>query len=79
MPEWRQYRPHFAPHVLGEYEPRTFNDEVKMHNPQTIRMKCEQCGTKWATVCSTGQVRVHIQRFAVRHLHRDPFEPEVKK
>lgn len=71
-----EWSPHFAPHVKGRYEPRTYNREAGMHNPQAIYMHCtfEGCGTKWNTVCSTGQVRGQIARFAARHLHRDPFE-----
>lgn len=75
-PEWRSYSPHFAPHVKGKYERRRHDAETGMPVPQAIKMECTfpDCGTKWATVCSTGQVRTHITRFAARHLHRDPME-----
>ena len=73
-----EWRPPFAMHVVGSYEPRVFNKDVGMYEPQVIRMHCENCGTKWNTVCSTGQVRAQIARFAARHLHRDPFAPPDK-
>lgn len=72
MAEWEEWVPSFAPHVKGRYERREFDPRTKMPVPQTVKMECTVCGTKWATVCSTGQVRTHIARFASLHLHRDP-------
>lgn len=66
-----QWRPPFAPHVLGEYERRRF-DEDGLPEPQLVVAVCEKCGARWQTQCSTGQVRTHISRFATIHLHRDP-------
>lgn len=77
-----EWRPQFATHVRGEYETREWEHEMlpdgsiaRLPMPQTVRMHCEHCGHRWATVCSTGQVRSQIARYARLHLHRDPFAP----
>lgn len=72
MAEWETWSPPATPNVIGEYERRVV-DERGVPQPQTVKMRCVTCGAKWATVCPTGHVRVHIARFAVKHMHRDPF------
>lgn len=77
-PEWRSLRPHFARHVLGEYQRRRWDKEGDPI-PQKVRMKCDQCGATAEGECPTGQVRVMVYRFARLHLHRDPLEaPRVR-
>lgn len=82
-PEWRTYRPTFAPHVVGDYETRAYKTEmlpdgrmVRMQMPQTIKLRCEQCGHRWSTVCTSGQVRSKVAQYGRQHLHRDPFAQE---
>ena len=75
--EWRTYRPQHAPHVVGRYERRTFDQEAQMFRDQRIEMTCERCGATWQTTCATGQVRTHIMRFGTVHLHRDPLAAPV--
>jgi hypothetical protein len=73
MDEWIAWRSPVAPHVLGEYEPRRY-DEEGTPEPQRVRFRCEVCQQSGAVECKTGQVRTHIQRFAASHLHHlDPF------
>ena len=64
------WRPQHAPHVEGSWTQRTFDDNG-MPEPQTVKMKCEKCGTTWQVPCSSGLVRAHVQRFSLQHLHRD--------
>jgi peptide methionine sulfoxide reductase MsrB len=45
-----------------------------MFEAQRIEIHCGRCGAHWVAMCSTGNVRSHIARFGVVHLHRDPFD-----
>lgn len=71
------YRPAFAPHVLGVYDERTFDQETGQPNEQRIDMTCEVCGAVHVVKCLTGHVRNHVVLFAKTHLHRDPFMSNV--
>lgn len=71
--EREQWSPPFALHVVGEYDRRTF-DEDGLPEPQKVVMDCKRCGAHWETMCSTGQVRAHISRFGMVHLHSDPLK-----
>ena len=66
---WTAWRPPAAEHVVGRWSQRVF-DEYGMPEPQRVEMQCEQCGVTWQTICSSGLVRAHVQRFALVHLHR---------
>lgn len=70
---WLEWRPQQAPHVLGTYEPRTWDTDGSPF-PQRIVMTCEKCGKTGQKLCTTGQVRASISAFAAAHLHRDPFQ-----
>lgn len=67
-----QWSPQFAPHVKGWYEQRQYDQETGLPETQRWGAECAICGTKWQGSCDSGQVRKHIQRFAIVHLHRDP-------
>lgn len=67
---WDQYRPDFAQHVLGRYAPRTF-DAHGLPNSQEWTALCEKCNETKRGWCDSGQVRKHIQRVAMAHLHAD--------
>lgn len=73
--EWREWRPPFAPFVVGRYQRRSFDHEVGMPNPQKVTMECTSCAVTWQTMCATGNVRSHIAKFARLHLHRDVLDP----
>ena len=68
---WEEFRPAFALHVLGRYEVRRF-DEDGMPETQLWTAFCERCQHLHHGACDSGQVRKHIQRFALVHLHADP-------
>lgn len=74
-PKWTDYRPAFAQHVLGRYEERQF-DEDGLPVTQRWTAYCETCQTPHQGWCDSGQVRKHIQRFAVVHLHGDPLQAQ---
>lgn len=68
---WEDYRPAFALHILGRYEQRQF-DEDGLPETQHWTAYCEKCNTAHQGACDSGQVKKHIQRFAVVHMHADP-------
>ena len=84
---WIEWRPVHAPHVRGEYQLRTIDEETGLPDPQSFRVECEhvndagsRCGARWAGECTSGRVREKIQMFAARHLHRDPLQaPRVER
>ena len=74
MRELTSYDPHWAPRVRGKIEaPATREDGLP--EEQKIFCECLECGTKWQTTCSSGHVRVHVNKFALQHIHRDPLDP----
>lgn len=75
---WEQWNPPNVPHVKGTFTQRTIDPDTKLPEEQTVRARCEQCGATWQTRCSSGRVREHIQRFALVHAHRDPFDTSSK-
>lgn len=77
--EWVEWNPKAVPHVVGRYEKR---QEPEPGHPaeQTVEATCNKCGGKLRTVCSSGNVRQHILRFAVHHMHSDPLDvPRVTR
>jgi len=68
-----EFRPQFAPHVSGRFAERTF-DHRGLPNSQLWTAYCERCGDAKQGSCDSGQVRQHIQRFAMVHLHKDPLD-----
>ena len=68
--ELQEWRPDWARHVVGRYEPRRYEDGQPL--PQKVVMHCETCGADWQAECPSGNVRRHIQNFAHAHAHRDP-------
>jgi hypothetical protein len=67
------WSPQMAPHVVGQFAARAF-DENGFPKPQPFEVVCTRCKQKWASMCTTGQIRSHVVSFATRHLHRDPLE-----
>lgn len=65
------WRPPSAPHVVGTWTPRSLDDKG-FPIPQRVECRCERCGQTWGTLCGSGLVRAHVQRFALGHLHADP-------
>jgi hypothetical protein len=71
-PEWEEWRPPFAKHVLGRYTPREHDPETGIVD-QMYSIQCETCHQSFGPVkCTTGAVREHITRFAIQHTHRNP-------
>lgn len=64
------WRPPHAPHVLGTWTPRRFENGLPV--PQEVRCACETCHATWTVSCSSGLPRARIQQFALVHLHSDP-------
>jgi len=69
-PTWDTYNPQFAPHVNGKYEQRTFHPNG-LPRSQQWTAHCTKCNESHQGYCDSGQVRKHIQRFAMLHLHED--------
>lgn len=67
------YSPPFALHVKGGWEAREA-DSIGQPAPQKIFAYCENCKADWQTTCTTGNVKSWIHKFALTHLHRDPFK-----
>ena len=77
--DWTEYRAPFAPHAVGAYEARRWDDENDPV-PQRIALWCEACGGRQDVTCATGQVRNAICRWGRAHLHRDPLAaPRVRQ
>ena len=72
------YTPNFALHVRGGWEAREA-DSIGAPAPQKIFAVCDKCNTEWQTTCTTGNVRSWINKFALAHLHRDPFAEPMGK
>jgi hypothetical protein len=65
---WTEWIPRWAPpHIKGKHEPRVFT--MGMPEEQRVECECLHCGAVWKGVCSSGNARRHIQRFALVHLH----------
>jgi len=77
---WTEVRPPAAPHVIGRFNRRTF-DEDGMPEEQLVEARCEHagCGGTFKRRCSSGLVQEHIARFATVHLHRDAFHVRPRK
>lgn len=81
-PQWIEWSPPWAPHVKGKYTKRVRGDDG-FCEPQRVQMACihrgesgKVCGATWQTVCSTGNVRRHINTFAKVHAHKEFPSPE---
>jgi len=70
-----RYRPDFAPHVMGEIEPRSWDQEDGRWEDQRVEARCEKCGATLRAVCRSGKPRQWVVKFALVHLHRDPLSP----
>jgi hypothetical protein len=64
-----------VPHVVGKFTAREVDLETGRVEPQKWTAECTVCGAHFEGWCDSGQVKRHIQRFGVVHLHRDPFAP----
>ncbi len=73
---WESWSPQNVPHVSGRYERRRW-DASGLPLPQRVECECSVCRDRYVTQCTTGQVRVHISRFAMAHLHADPLGRRV--
>jgi hypothetical protein len=70
-----EYRPNFAQHVVGSFEPRRYDEEDQTWEPQQIEIRCERCGDATRKICTSGHPREWVSHYAVLHLHRDPLQP----
>jgi len=62
---WAQYRPGHAPHVVGVFSVRRFEDGAPV--TQIWKVLCERCGATFRGRCSSGAVKAHIARFGGVH------------
>lgn len=69
---WIEWRPDFAPHVLGRYTRREYDETTRTFEAQKVKIDCESCGDHFETMCESGNVRAHVSRFAQQHTHVDP-------
>lgn len=77
--EWVEWTPANNPLIRGRYTRRTF-DEDGLAEEQRVEASCSRCGATWQGRCLSGQVRSHIARFSVVHLHRDTMAaPRVER
>lgn len=82
MPEekWIEWRPKYAPHVIGRYTERQIDPETHQPIEQRYSVECEKCGDKWGpTHCTSGLVRSKIANFATVHAHRNAFNEPFPK
>ena len=78
---WKEkWIPPWAPHVVGEYDmPREFREDG-LPEAQWVEMTCThaECASRpkphYRVPCTSGNVRQHVARFALVHMHKDPFE-----
>jgi hypothetical protein len=70
-----EWRPPWAPHVVGQIERAAWDHETGMREPQRWVVVCERCRAVYRGECHSGQPRTHVARFARLHLHADPFGP----
>lgn len=70
--EREAWSPQWAPHVKGWYEVRQYDADTGFGETQAWGAHCDTCGDNWQGSCDSGQVRKHIQKFALVHLHKDP-------
>ncbi len=78
MAELPTYSPPFAPHVVGRYTRREYDEVRGVYEPQTVTAECRECGGRYGPAeCASGQPRGHIDRWAVEHLHRDVMTPRA--
>lgn len=77
---WSEWRPQHAPHVVGRWTQRVFDDDG-MPEEQRVEIRCEHpgCGAEFKRACISGLVQQHVQRFAIAHLHRDVFYVRPRK
>jgi hypothetical protein len=66
-----EWRPPFASHVKGTYEPRRWDPVLAKHDPQVVDLLCEECRDTHRVVCEQGRPRERIATFARLHLHGD--------
>ena len=72
---WVDFRPPWATHVHGRHTLREIDPETGRPEEQYYEATCEKCGCRWGPLpCNTGQVRQHIAKFAIVHLHREPLD-----
>ena len=62
------YSPAWNALVVGSLPAEASGEE------ETVRFECKRCGAKGAVKCGSGAYRQHVDRFAARHYHRDPFK-----
>ena len=70
------WSPHWAPHVVGTWTPRTVDEETGEVDPSIVRIVCGVCNATHRVDCKTGNVRGWINRFASVHYHADPLDPK---
>lgn len=64
-----RWSPRWAPHVVGNYPPREFDQETQEWNEQRIDILCTKCGEEHRVFCKSGMAREHIARYAFVHAH----------
>ena len=66
-----EYRPKWAPHVVGMFVERVVDPETGEPDPQVVDLKCEVCGDTHRVECRSGQPREKVAKYALGHVHRD--------
>lgn len=64
------YEAPFAKHVTGQWDPEKATTDGNV----LVSIVCNECKAATAVQCPSGRYRTHVDKFAVMHLHRDPFE-----
>ena len=74
MPAETEFRPQWAPHVVGTFAPPEFDRVRGVYEDLKVKLYCESCGGRAVATCNSGQPREHVNKFALVHLHRDPLK-----
>lgn len=73
------YTPPWAPHVTSRFPEKKVDEETGQLEPMHVEMHCSLCDTSYKHLCERGAPQQWVQKFALVHVHRDPFPTPPKK
>ncbi len=72
------YSPPWAPHVTSSFPEKSFDEDGNLE-PVHVTMSCSLCGDSYKHLCERGAPQQWVQKFALVHIHRDPFRAGPQK